>query len=99
MYHEVESIVDQEEQEEEEQEIKHQPKKKKLQLPVFYFQAEDEFIESHSILTFDYALASQQSADSRRAFQDAGIEPFRRVFVIPYQKMDTILSELKRVLQ
>ncbi len=95
LYHEVESTVDNEDEEE----VQKPKKKKKLDLPVFYFQAEDEFIEPHAELKFDYPLASQQSADSRRAFQDAGIEPFRRVLVVPFQKMNTVLSELQRLLQ
>jgi protein BCP1 len=93
VYTEVDSTLSEDEDEEE----KRPKKKKKVQKESFYFQAEDEFIESFSSHHFDYSLPKQQSSDSRRVFQEAGIEPFRRVLTISFDKMKSIVEKLKQV--
>jgi protein BCP1 len=91
IYSEIESTVSDDEED--------QPKKKrKTAKQVFYFQAEDEFLEPFASLAFDYLLPKQQSSDSRRVFQEEGIEPFRRVLVIPYEKLKAIVTKLKQVM-
>jgi protein BCP1 len=93
IYTEVDSIVSEDEDEAE----KRPKKKKKIQKDTFYFQAEDEFLETFSNNQFDYALPKQQSSDSRRVFQEAGIEPARRVLTIAFDKMPTVVEKLKQV--
>ena len=41
---------------------------------------------------------NDQSSDSRRAFQDAGIEPFRNIVVIERSKLPALIDELESVL-
>jgi protein BCP1 len=94
IYTEVESTVSDDDEEAE----KPKKKKPKVQKQVFFFQAEDEFLQEFAILKFDYLLPKQQSSDSRRVFQEAGIEPSRRVFVIPFEKMKDVVEKLKQVM-
>ncbi|KAI8816149.1 p21-C-terminal region-binding protein-domain-containing protein [Fimicolochytrium jonesii] len=68
--------------------------------PVFFFQMEDEIIQEHATFTFDYPFAkpAQQSTDSRRAFHEFGIDPLRRVMVIPKEEMRNVLAALEAAL-
>lgn len=68
--------------------------------PLFYFQIEDEFLEQKAEFTFEYRFSkASQSADSKRAFQDAGITPLRKVFILPFSVLSTIQPELEVLLQ
>ncbi|KAI8895242.1 p21-C-terminal region-binding protein-domain-containing protein [Globomyces pollinis-pini] len=98
VYTEVESIIDNDEKEEEET-VNPKKKKQKVKTPeVFYFQAEDEFIQPHAEFTFDYQLPKGQVSDSRRAFYEVGVEPFRRIMVVPSKNMTKIMPILNELL-
>jgi protein BCP1 len=83
----------------EEDEVSHKKKRqnktKKPENEVFYFQAEDEFIEKECFVSVDYHLPQKQVSDSRRAFSEMGIDPLRRIIVVEYCKMDKILKTLQ----
>ncbi|KAI8927980.1 p21-C-terminal region-binding protein-domain-containing protein [Entophlyctis helioformis] len=64
----------------------------------FYFQPEDEIIERHAELKVDFKLPNQQSSDSRRAFNDYGIDPSRRIMVLPFSKLPQVIKEMEEML-
>jgi len=68
-YNEVESTL--------EIETERKRKKVKEEPARFYFHAEDELLLKHATAhgQFNYAKEAESSADSKRAFQDAGIKP------------------------
>ncbi|KAJ3164702.1 Mss4p nuclear export [Geranomyces variabilis] len=66
---------------------------------VFYFQPEDELLAEHAEIMFDFKFQKEaQSTDSRRAFQEFGIDPLRRVFIVRSDKMKVLAKELGTVL-
>ncbi|KAJ3158779.1 Mss4p nuclear export [Geranomyces michiganensis] len=66
---------------------------------VFYFQPEDELFAEHAEVVFDFKFQKEaQSTDSRRAFQEYGIDPLRRVFIVRSDKMKVLAKELGTVL-
>ncbi|KAJ3178038.1 Mss4p nuclear export [Geranomyces variabilis] len=66
---------------------------------VFYFQPEDELLAEHAEFMFDFKFQKEaQSTDSRRAFQEFGIDPLRRVFIVRSDKMKVLAKELGTVL-
>ncbi|KAJ3300434.1 Mss4p nuclear export [Borealophlyctis nickersoniae] len=98
VYKEIESQLD--EEEEGASSSKQKKKKKKAagneDSTVFYFQPEDEIVQQHAELTFDYKFTKEaQASDSRRAFHDFGIDPLRRVFLVHASKMTTLLKEFE----
>ncbi|KAJ3043040.1 Mss4p nuclear export [Rhizophlyctis rosea] len=104
VYQEIESALNEDEGEEE------RPKKKKKKAKAapttsestFYFQPEDEIIAQHADLSFDFKFEPTKDAqvsDSRRAFQDFGIDPSRRLFVIHKDKIKVLLEEFESTLQ
>ncbi|KAJ3038325.1 Mss4p nuclear export [Rhizophlyctis rosea] len=107
VYKEIESSLNEEEDGEGgEERLKPKKKKKKKaapeeeETPVFYFQPEDEIIQQHAELSFDFRFRKEaQVTDSRRAFQDFGIDPSRRLFLVKKEKMKTLLKEFEKVLQ
>ena len=70
-------------------------KKSKTFSNIYYFQAEDEFLEKHAEFTFDYRPPKQQATDSRRAFSEFGIDPSRRVMFVPASKLSEIVKEVE----
>jgi protein BCP1 len=65
---------------------------------VFYFQSEDEIIAQYAEYQFDYKFTNnekEQAADSRRAFSEYGIAPFRRLMFVHASKFDQLVSEIK----
>ncbi|KAJ3302244.1 Mss4p nuclear export [Kappamyces sp. JEL0829] len=69
-------------------------KKIKRQEPHFY-QAEDEFIAPFAQMHFDYDLPKQQASDSRRVFNDDGIEQSRRVYILPFSCLGSLVEALE----
>lgn len=92
IYNEVDSLLDQEEAEE--------PvlKKQHIQTPLnttpIYFQPEDEILGRFSLKSIDYVFKTSNETDSRRTFQECGIDPFRRIMVIPANCLDAILKQV-----
>ncbi|TPX58566.1 hypothetical protein SpCBS45565_g07966 [Spizellomyces sp. 'palustris'] len=73
--------------------------KTSIETSTFYFQPEDEIIQEHAEFSFDFKFAKEaQSSDSRRAFQEYGIDPLRRVFVIKEEKIKAILEQFESIL-
>ncbi|KAJ3253606.1 Mss4p nuclear export [Boothiomyces macroporosus] len=67
---------------------------------VFFYQAEDELLQELVDFYVDYQLPNPQSSDSRRVFNDDGVETWRRIFSFKFDKipkfqelMDKELSE------
>ncbi|KAJ3021638.1 Mss4p nuclear export [Thoreauomyces humboldtii] len=110
IYKEIESdLVDEEEGDGmarqstagEQSQRKKKKKKAKVAAPTatFYFQPEDEVVAEHASFTFDFKFTKElQSTDSRRAFQEFGIDPLRRVFIIEQSKMKGLLQALETAL-
>ncbi|KAI8886435.1 hypothetical protein K501DRAFT_177673 [Backusella circina FSU 941] len=72
--------------------------KKEVESEVFYFQSEDEIISQYAEYQFDYKFTNnekEQAADSRRAFSECGIAPFRRLMFVHASKFDQLVSEIK----
>ncbi|RKO89282.1 hypothetical protein BDK51DRAFT_26636 [Blyttiomyces helicus] len=71
-------------------------KKKSADSSVYYFQIEDEVIAEFAELFFDYKFSKEaQSTDSRRAFQEVGIDPLRRVFIVHRDKMEPMVAAME----
>ncbi|KAI8916538.1 p21-C-terminal region-binding protein-domain-containing protein, partial [Powellomyces hirtus] len=102
IYKEIESSLVEEDGVVVDEKVKGKKKKAKTaaaEPTIFYFQSEDEVFAEHAELTFDFKFTkSLQSSDSRRAFQEYGIDPLRRVFIIKQEKMKGLLKELEGVL-
>ncbi|KAJ3268593.1 Mss4p nuclear export [Terramyces sp. JEL0728] len=54
---------------------------------VFFYQAEDELLQDLVDYYVDYQLPNPQSTDSRRVFNDDGVETWRRIFCFKYDKL------------
>ncbi|KAI9090994.1 p21-C-terminal region-binding protein-domain-containing protein [Phlyctochytrium arcticum] len=66
---------------------------------IFYFQPEDELLQQHATFSFDYKFTKEtQSSDSRRAFQDVGVDPLRRVLLIPHSSLKDVLATFEKAL-
>ena len=59
-----------------------------------YYQVEDEFIEPLAENCVEYSLPLQQVSDSRRVFDDDGIEQARKMFILDFKKMNQIIDIL-----
>ncbi|KAI9188524.1 p21-C-terminal region-binding protein-domain-containing protein [Polychytrium aggregatum] len=100
-YKEVESQLEQDSDGEDKVESQEASKKNKKQrlVTVYYFQQEDELIEEFADFSYDYKFSKEgSSSDSKRAFQEYGIDPSRRVFVIHRSKLPEILKRFEKVL-
>ncbi|KAJ1527346.1 Mss4p nuclear export [Nowakowskiella sp. JEL0078] len=77
--------------------------KSKTAIPMtLFFQAEDEIIQKYASFSCDYRLSTNSDtavADSRRTFQDFGIEPARRILLVQKSDMPKIVSELEVLLK
>lgn len=62
---------------------------------VFYFQPEDEIIEKYSTLKIDFRMAKSTNTDSKRAFYDYGIDTFRRILILPADKLQKVVDEIE----
>ncbi|CAG8445786.1 14597_t:CDS:2 [Ambispora leptoticha] len=78
------------------------PKKKKKktksseELQTFYFHPEDEIIEQNAEYTHDFKLTKQlPTSDSRRAFQDFGVAPAMKVFLLHRDKIQKLITDLE----
>ncbi|KAK6196792.1 mitotic spindle checkpoint protein Bub3 [Pestalotiopsis sp. IQ-011] len=81
VYHEVESTLD----------VLDERKKKKGKVAepaVFYFHPEDEVLAKHAVASgsYEFTKHSESVADSRRAFQEMGIQPKGFLMLIEAQK-------------
>lgn len=105
VYNEVESLLDEDGTEKEIQ----QPKKKTKMVSVdlihklnsfLYFQPEDEVFEKHAEAVVDFKFSKpNQEADSKRTFQDYGIDASRRLLLVPSSKMQQCLTEITELLK
>ena len=85
------------------------PKKKKKKhasnggvAKAFYFHPEDELLQQHALVYSSYPYANEASggnADSKRAFQDAGIKPQGHLILIEAPKFEPAVKAIERGLQ
>ncbi|KAJ1648759.1 Mss4p nuclear export [Dispira simplex] len=102
VYKEVQSTVDEEDDDGDETgghpkgKQASQPRKKgKFLDTTFYYQPEEELLERHCELYFDYKLSKSSTvSDSKRAFNEFGILPARRAFIVPVAKMTQFVENL-----
>ncbi|KAJ1650393.1 Mss4p nuclear export [Dispira simplex] len=102
VYKEVQSTVD--EKDDDGDEVGGHPKGKhanksrkkgKFLDTTFYYQPEEELLERHCELYFDYKLSKSSTvSDSKRAFNEFGILPARRAFIVPVAKMTQFVENL-----
>ncbi|KAJ3085736.1 Mss4p nuclear export [Quaeritorhiza haematococci] len=106
-YKEVESTADDEEENDEanasssSSSTKHKKKKNKVSqsTTTFFFQPEDEYFQAKSTASFDFKPKNQSVSDSRRTFQEFGIDPARKVLLIHHSEMKAILEDVQAALQ
>lgn len=64
-------------------------------LESFHFQQEDEIFVKHAEFTIKYQIKNKvQVSDSKRAFQEVGIEPHRMLIVLKRSKLEAILADI-----
>lgn len=93
-YIEIDSVLDQED---------HRPQKKskkgKASKEVFYFHPEDEVFHQYAIAhgSFEYTNKDAEGAsDSRRAFQDSGIQPQGHMILLEASKFKEAIEAVRR---
>ena len=75
-------------------------KKRKMDSIEFYFQPEDEIFQKYALEKLDFEFDQHSmSSDAKRTFQDQGIEPFRRVIILPTKLLKDIQNELSQFLK
>jgi len=91
-YQEITSKLDEEDS---------RPKKKKKQAgaqdgETFYFHPEDEILHKYALAytNFDYTRQDQNTSDSKRAFQDAGIKPQGHLILIDGSKFEEAVKAI-----
>ncbi|ORX99784.1 hypothetical protein K493DRAFT_257000 [Basidiobolus meristosporus CBS 931.73] len=96
-YKEVAPTVDEEEMA---APVTHTKKKGKMaDSLLFYFHPEDELIARHADLVQDFKFTQATSvADSKRAFQDYGIAPARKLIVVHKSKMANLIKNLEEAM-
>ncbi|KAJ1986603.1 Mss4p nuclear export [Dimargaris cristalligena] len=63
---------------------------------VFYMQPEEEFVEQFAQISFDFRLSKESGvSDSKRTFNEFGIAPSRRCFIIAKDKMEEFVKGLE----
>lgn len=70
---------------------------KKAKHELFYFQAEDEYIESHSEFFIDYSLSKKQTQGSKALFSDFGVDSSRRLMVLNAKAMPKMLEHITKL--
>jgi len=72
-------------------------KKAKSDPTIFYFHAEDEIIEQNADYQLDFQFTKQPTAvsDSRRAFNEFGIAPEMKLFLLHKSKFDILIQDLE----
>ena len=69
---------------------------------VFYFHPEDEVLQRHALEWGGYAYVKEmgdEQADSRRAFQDAGIKPQGHAILIEAAKFNLAVKDIEDFLE
>ncbi len=91
-YHEVESILD---------EAERRRKKAKDEAPLFYFHAEDEILQKHAAAygTYRFTKDDDAVADSKRAFQDMGVQSQGSMILIDAVKFEGAVKAINDYLR
>ncbi|KAJ3118219.1 Mss4p nuclear export [Nowakowskiella sp. JEL0407] len=101
-YREDESVAD-EVVDNEPQSRKKKKAKAMASTPVtLYFQAEDEIIFKYAEFSVDYrqiVTVDSATADSKRTFQDYGIETARKIMILKKDEMPKMLAELEELIK
>ncbi|KAJ3389648.1 Mss4p nuclear export [Lobulomyces angularis] len=76
-----------------------EPKKKKNKqsnTTTLYFQPEDEIFQEYCEIKCDFKFSNpNQESDSKRTFQDFGIEPSRRLLLIKSENLKKVLADVE----
>jgi len=68
---------------------------------VFYFHPEDEFLHRHALTHGNYNYIKQEAegqADSKRAFQELGIQPQGHMILLEASQIEAAVQTLESVL-
>lgn len=64
-----------------------------------YYYAEDELLPEITTLHWDFRIKTpHETADSRRAFGDRGVDPARRVFVLTMEQLRTFVQQCQALI-